>query len=246
MIVVASTVRVALVAAGAIALASAPVRAQAMFEGKVTMTFTSPRGAQPVEMYLKDGKSRMEMVTQRGSIATINDPVKKEMIMIMPDQNMFMRRSTDMPAMANMPGAPERTKAGIKKTGKTETIAGVACEHYTITEENGDTDACLAAGMGGFMGMGGGMGGGRMGGGGGGGGGAGRGPGGGGGGQMAWSRDLEKGMFPLKVMKDGAVTLEVTAIEKKKLDPALFAAPEGFTEMPGMGGPPGGGRPPQL
>ena len=248
MVAVASTVGVAFVAMGAIALASAPLQAQAMFEGKVTMTFTSPRGAQPVEMYLKDGKSRMEVTTQMGSIAMINDPVKKEMITVIPERNMFMRRSMDMAAMPNMPAPAERKKPEMKKTGKMETIAGISCEHYTITEETGDTDACLASGMGAFMGMGGGMGGGIGGGrgpgGGGGGGGAGRGAGGGGG--MAWSRDLEKGMFPLKVTKDGTVTLEVTAIEKKKLDVALFAVPDGFTEMPGMGGPPGGGRPPQL
>ena len=65
---------------------------------------------------------------------------------------------------------------------------------------------------------------------------------------MAWSRDLEKGMFPLKVVnKDGLTVMLVTAVEKKKLDATMFGVPDGFQDMSAMmGGPPGGGRPPQL
>ena len=250
MSVAAPTARLAVAALGALALASRPALAQ--FEGKVTMTMTSARGAMPVEMFFKDGVSRMEMASQAGAIAMIMDPVKKEMITIIPEGNMFMKRSTEMPANPNMPAAAERKKVEFKKAGKSETIAGVTCEHYTVTEESGDSDVCLASGMGTFMGMGGGMGRmgggmGRMGGGGGGGGGGGaRGPG-GGGGQMAWSRDLEKGMFPLKVVNhEGMTVLLVTAIEKKKLDAAMFAVPEGYQDMSGMMGGGGGARPPQF
>ena len=220
---------------GAVALAAVPALAGGqMFEGKVTMTMTSPRGATPIEMYLKDGVSRMEMQTpQGGAIATIIDPVKKEMIMIIPERNMYMKRSTEPTANPNAPAPAERTKADIKKTGKTETIAGMSCEHYTVTEETGETDVCLASGMGTFMGMGGGMG-------------RGMGGGGGGGAQMAWSRDLEKGMFPLKATnKEGQVVLLVTAIEKKKLDATMFGIPDGFQDVSGMMGG-GGGRPPRF
>ena len=51
-------------------------------------------------------------------------------------------------------------------------------------------------------------------------------------------------MFPLKVVKNGETLLEVTKIEKKKLDPTLFQPPEGFQDMSAMMGGGRGGRPP--
>ena len=260
-----SVVRTTTLAAAAFALAVAarPASGQALFEGQISVTLKSARGAQAMEMYLKDGVSRTEISGQNGnSMVMINDPVKKEMLMVMPERQMYMRRSTDMASMPmnpNMPPAAAATasKTNIAKTGKTETIAGIKCEVYTVTEESGDIlETCLASGMGTFM-MGGGMGGGIGGGMGGMGMGGGRGMGGGGQGsapgagggrggpprqEMGWSRDLEKGMFPLRVTKNGENMLEVTKVEKKKLDAALFKAPEGFQEMNMGGG--RGGRPP--
>ena len=61
---------------------------------------------------------------------------------------------------------------------------------------------------------------------------------------MGWARDLDKGMFPLKVTKNGETLLEVTKVEKKKLDATLFLAPEGFQDASGMMGGARGGRPP--
>ena len=218
-----------------------PVSAQALFEGQVTLILTSPRGAIPTELYMKDGMTRMDVAGPGGgSMTMVTDPSKKEMLIIMPERQMYMRRSTDMAGMAMPQGAPPMTKPTITKTGKMETIAGISCEHYTITHEGGESeDACLASGMGTFS-PGGGMMGRGMGGGGGGGQGGGRGPGGGGRQELGWARDLDKGMFPLKVVKNGATVMEVTKVEKKKLDPTLFQAPEGFQDASGMMG---GGRP---
>ena len=218
-----------------------PVSAQALFEGQVTLILTSPRGAIPTELYMKDGMTRMDVAGPGGgSMTMVTDPSKKEMLIIMPERQMYMRRSTDMAGMAMPQGAPPMTKPTITKTGTMETIAGISCEHYTITHEGGESeDACLASGMGTFS-PGGGMMGRGMGGGGGGGQGGGRGPGGGGPQELGWARDLDKGMFPLKVVKNGATVMEVTKVEKKKLDPTLFQAPEGFQDASGMMG---GGRP---
>ena len=241
-----SVLRSARLAGAALALAAvaSPASAQSLFEGQITMTLTSPRGAVPTELYMKDGMTRMDVAGPGGgSMTMVNDPSKKEMLIIMPERQMYMRRSTDMAGMAMPQGAPPMAKPTIAKTGKMETIAGISCEHYTITHDGGESeDACLASGMGTFS-PGGGMMGRGMGGGGGGGGGGqggGRGPGGGARQELGWARDLDKGMFPLKVVKNGATVLEVTKVEKKKLDPTLFQAPEGFQDASGMMG---GGRP---
>lgn len=231
--------RSSLVAVAAILAVAGAARAQD-FEGKIVMNVKSPQGMQAMTIYTKGALSRTEVTTQRGSVATINDADKKEMIMIMDAQQMYMKRSTDMPAMGN-PNAPARKPADIKRTGKMETIAGYQCEHITVTEENGDViDACVAKGMGNFAPMGSGGFGGRGGRGGGGAGGPGGGPP--GGNPTGWTRDMERGLFPLKAVKGGETIMEVTSIEKKALDASLFAPPAGYTEMPGMGG----GRPPQL
>ena len=240
-----SAVRLVRLAAAALVVAAVarPGSAQALFEGQITMTLKSARGSVPTELYIKDGVTRMDASGPGGnSMVIVNDPAKKEMMMIMPERQMYFKRSTDMASMPQMDGAPPAApKPTITKTGKMETIAGMSCEHYTITHENGDAeDACIASGIGTFApaagGMGRGMGGGRMGG----------GIGGGAGGpprqDMGWARDLGKGMFPLKVSKNGETVLEVTKIEKKKLDPTLFRAPEGFQDMSAMMGG-GGGRP---
>ncbi|MBI3790336.1 MAG: DUF4412 domain-containing protein [Gemmatimonadetes bacterium] len=238
-----SAVRTSTLAAAALALvlAARSASAQSLFEGQITMTMTTQRGSMPVELYLKDGVSRMDMTGPGGqmSMSIVNDPNKKEMLMIMPERQMYMRRSTDMSAM-QMPDGQQPPKPTFAKTGKKEKIAGIECEWWTIETAAGDKDdACIASGIGTFApGGGGGMMGRGMGGGGGGGG-----RGGPGGPQpMGWSRGLEKGMFPLKVTKNGETIMEVTKVEKKKVDPALFQAPDGFQEMPGMGG--GRGRPP--
>ena len=240
MCAVRSTLLVA--ATFACALAARPASAQSLFEGQITMTLKSARGSVPTELYLKDGVSRMDVSGPGGnSVTMVNDPSKKEMLMIMPERNMYVRRSTDMASMPQMEGAAAPAKPTITKTGNKEKIAGVECEHYTIAHASGESeDACLASGMGTFAPGGGGFGRGM------GGGGGGRGPGAGGGGPqpMGWARDLEKGMFPLKVVKNGETLLEVTKIEKKKLDPTLFQPPEGFQDMSAMMGGGRGGRPP--
>lgn len=223
--------RSTLVALAAIVSMAGVARAQD-FEGKIVVNVRAPVGMQAMTIYTKGALSRTELTTQMGAMAIINDAAKKEATTIIDERQMYMKRSTDMPAMGN-PNAPPRKPAEIKRTGKMETIAGYSCEHVTVTEVNGDViDACVAKGLGAFSPMGGGMGRGGRGGG---------GAGGPGGNPTGWTRDMEKGMFPLKATRNGETLIEVTSIERKSLDASLFAPPAGYTEMPGMGG----GRPPQ-
>ena len=110
--------------------------------------------------------------------------------------------------------AAEKAKPStVHRTGKTETIAGYKCEHMTVTQGDGSTsDVCVATGLGSFL----------M-------------PQPGGPGTPSrdpdWQAALDKGAFPLKVQRGGKVTLEVTKIEKKALDAALFLPPEGFQKL---------------
>jgi hypothetical protein len=46
--------------------------------------------------------------------------------------------------------------------------------------------------------------------------------------EAGWMTQLGSTSFPLKVAKGGKTIMEVTAIEKKALDAALFTAPEGY------------------
>ena len=57
----------------------------------------------------------------------------------------------------------------------------------------------------------------------------------------AWQK-LGRDAFPLKVQRAGdQISFEVTKIERKPLDASLFAVPDGFQNMSGMGR----GRPPR-
>ena len=100
--------------------------------------------------------------------------------------------------------------AAVVRTGKMETIAGYKCEHVTVTDDDGEpVDVCISSDLGGF----------RM--------------------PAAsnpmspqkeagWMAQLGSTSFPLKVQKGEKTIMEVTAIEKKPLDAALFEAPEGY------------------
>jgi hypothetical protein len=99
----------------------------------------------------------------------------------------------------------------VTPTGRTETVAGHACEHYLIEQGEQRSDVCAASGLGFYTSaMGGGMG--------------------GGGGATALA--LEKlrdqfadGFFPLKVSMStpqGAMEMEVVSLERASLSDDLF------------------------
>ena len=193
-----------------LALAATTLAAQSPFEGAISMTMTGDNGKTTELTYLvKGGKMRFDVAGGRGEqVAMIIDPAEKKSLMIMTSQRMYMEQDF---ADAAASAAEKDKPAEVKRTGRTETVAGYKCEHMMITESNGSTsDVCVASGLGSFM-----MPGGR--------GGPPRGP--------EWQSALDNGAFPLKVQKGDKVTLEVTKIEKKTLDAALFAPPEGFQKF---------------
>lgn len=193
---------------------ASPLAAQS-FEGAVSMTVTGDDGKSTPINYLisKDGKLRYDMSSPRGDqVAMIIDPAAQKMLMVMTAMKMYMER--DMAGgMAPMQGRGGGRGGSVTRTGRTEMIAGYKCEHITVTEENGSTDdICVTSELGAFRMMSGGS-------------------------PMAppsqpgWAGGLDKDIFPLKVQKGDKVMLEVTKVEKKSLDAALFAPPAGFQKM---------------
>src|SRR5262249_21854861 len=125
----------------------------------------------------------------------------------------------------------------VTSTGKTETVAGLSCEHWLIGDK---TDVCMAKGLGYF--------------------------GGGGSGGILdklknlalrdkikaqldanpeFAKFVEGGAFPLKManIENGQpkTIMEVTGVERKSLDDSLFTVPADYkkTEIPGMQAIPG-------
>jgi Domain of unknown function (DUF4412) len=208
--------------------AAAPLSAQG-FEGRIALKLTGDNGApHDMEYQVKDNKFRFEAPNNRGqSAAIIIDPSNQKMLILMSAQKMYMERP--MGAVAPMARPSQQAAAAhatVTASGRKETIAGYQCEHYLVTDDQGNTvDACLAHGLGSFMSP----------------------PS---GNPMAgqaspndWSSKIGKDVFPLKVTKGDKTLLEVTKIEKASLDPSLFAPPEGWRKfdmpnIPGM-------RPPQ-
>ncbi|MBI3568161.1 MAG: DUF4412 domain-containing protein [Gemmatimonadetes bacterium] len=192
-----------------LAVLATPLAAQS-FEGAIAMTVTSDNGkANALDYLVKGSKLRMEMAGGRGGpMVVIFDMAERKMLMMMDAQKMYMEQSIPDPA----PIAEKAKPAKIARTGKTETIAGYTCEHVIVTEADASTsDVCVAKGLGTW----------RM-------------PGGGRGGppkEPEWQSGLGDGGFPLKVQKGDKVMVEVTKVDKKTLDAALFAPPAGYQKF---------------
>lgn len=214
----------------------------ASFEGKVSFKMSSPRGqAQDVTYNIKGDKIRIEMPNQQGMGGMVMDTTKRETMVIMDQQRMYMVMA--MPDVQPQADAARGKKTGevkLEKTGETEKILGYTATKYISTYEDTTTDMWLAEGLGTFMGMSnnnpmarGGRGGGQ--------------------GPQAWERALAgKELFPLRVVgKDKSnketFRMEVTAIDKQSLPDSMFAPPAGYQkfDMGGMmkGMMPGAGRP---
>jgi hypothetical protein len=114
-------------------------------------------------------------------------------------------------------------KADVKKLGTSQKIAGVSCDDYEITDENGKSvKVCVTSSLGRFRmpDLNGGMG--RR--------------GGGAGAQPAWVKAFgDKPAFPLKVWTDdGNTNIEVTSVDRAPVPASLFEIPDGYVDMTAM------------
>ena len=192
-------------------IASPTLFAQAgSFEGVITMELHGGGGAPTTAEYMmKGGKLRLEAPGRAGlPVVLLFDPATHVIDVMMTPQRMYMERALDE---GNRSGAGERVRAKIEKSGRKETIAGVECEHWTVTENEQRLDVCVAHGLGTFF-----LGENAF---------SGR-------GSPGWSSELKDGAFPLKVVRgDGTIVLQVTHIARKPLEASLFAVPDGFQKM---------------
>lgn len=194
----------------------------ASFEGTVRMKMSQPRG-QAFEMTyrVKEGFIRTEVQAGEGVVATIMDLNKQEMIVLMPEQQMYMVHS-----LAAAKAAAEKASQGadvtFEKTDETEKILGYDCVKYISKTKDQVSDVWVTDELGGFAGLGTAPGAGK---------------GGRGKAQAAWEKALMgKDAFPMRVVSrspKGAeqFRLEVVAVEKAAQPASLFAPPAGYQKF---------------
>jgi hypothetical protein len=225
------------------------------FEGEIAFTVTDaghPAG-QTMQVQFKGGKIRFNAEGKTGGHmgAGIMDLKNKKLLTIMDAQKKYMEfdfnDATSAAMMSHgvpgapgaMPGAPS-SPPKVEKTGKHETVAGHDCEDWTMTDADGrHGTVCMAKDLGGldFAGL--------------------------SGGTPLLASYFSSGPFdgtefPLKFADYDAqnkekMRAEVTKIDKKAMDDALFQPPAGYTKLDlgnlgafgGMGGH-GGGMPPGM
>lgn len=213
--------------------ANALVAADA-FEGKVSLAITTEKGrTQTLNYSMKGQKLRMDIETEGKAMANIMDMEKLEMLVLMPEQQMYMVMPIKKPVEQAMAKQGEST-ADIEVTGKTDTILGYKCEQLLVKDKGTVTEMWVASGLGTFMGMGSGGGGGGLF-----GGRKGSGPA-----AAKWEEALKgKSGFPLRVISRDAkgkesYKMEATKIEPGSLPDSLFMPPAGYNkfQMPDFGG----------
>ena len=179
------------------------------FEGAITVRVAAgARNGQPapdLEYLARGGKLRVNVRSPMGSVAMIAVPAEKKLYTLMDAQSVYM----EQPLALDVRGGANEPAPTITRTGRKETIAGHECEHILIAAQGGSMDVCMARGLGPFVmaGLSASM--------------------------PAWQRALTAdGGFPLKVSRaDGTTQLEVTKIERKKLNDAMFTVPDNYQKM---------------
>lgn len=204
-----------------LALVSASTLSAKAFEGKAQFQTYGPGGKKgPVmEMYLKDGKTRVETEARGHQSIVIMDQKAKTMLMLMPEKKMYMKR--DLKGMEVKSKTPE--KISFKKTGHSEVIAGYKAEEWDISSGTHTTHFWGSTDLGSYIGA----------------------DAASHGGLEIPAEIREKGLFPLRVStgEDGkGGGMEAIKVEPGSLSHSLFELPSGYSEMKGMGMPGAGGE----
>ncbi len=223
-----------------------PLGAQG-FEGTVAMKVIAPEGAIDMKYAIKGDRMAMTMAMPASAgpmagmeVRMLMDPAAKTITMLMPlpagmGGGGFL--PADTKGIKTVTPIPEATdgaaegSASLKKSGTSQTVAGMKCDDYEVTDGSTTTKVCLATGLGKFNypSLGGGFGG--------------RGNRGGGvNASPGWSKGLGNAPgFPLKVSDAaGNTVLEVTSLQKGPIGDDVFAVPAGYVDLQAMMGGRGG------
>src|SRR5689334_16670652 len=123
-----------LLAVGTLLTASASFAADS-FQGKVSLAISAGKGkSQTLNYSIKDQKLRMDIDAEGHSMATIMDMAKLEMLMLMPEQQMYMVMPIKKPIEKAMEKQGEST-ADVEVTGKTDTILGYKCNQILVKDK---------------------------------------------------------------------------------------------------------------
>ncbi|HKQ77747.1 MAG TPA: DUF4412 domain-containing protein [Blastocatellia bacterium] len=212
------------------------------FEGAITTRFFAGDQTMEIKQAIKGSRMRVETPLSPGSAQTgvmLLDTSSGTQTMLIPQNKTYMTLNlSEMVGQMVGQMTDGKDSSGdfpkITSTGKTETIAGYACQHWLIGDKQ-DTDVCMAKGLGYF-----------------------------GGGQAGsildklkniafgdkmkkqieanpeFAKFVEGGAFPLKMSQiengQSKTILEVTSVDRKSLDDSIFNIPADYKKMeiPGM------------
>ncbi len=186
--------------------------AQDQFEGKVSFKSYDEDEPQSMEYYVKGSKVRFDTNEEGQTGQIIWDTSKKEFMVIMPQQKMYMQMQVPESQSETDISAGISKDAKFTKTGETKKILGYTAVKLVYKDGEDQGEAWMTQELGSFKLFDNPM-------------------------QKnedkpQWQKDFESGgYFPLEVYENGKKVFEVTSIEKKTLDGSMFEAPTGFKKM---------------
>jgi hypothetical protein len=183
------------------------VQTATAFEGRLLVSMAD--GETPIVYSIKGQQIRMEAGGEEPFIA-LRDLRQQTVRMLMPEEKVFV----DVP-LRDMSPYVDESKTRISRTGEKRTLHGYTCEKWVVTEQSDRGELWVTDQLGldfaalwlPTLNL-----------------------------QSGWRSALGR-HFPMKMSvsdEDGAMETiwEVTSIEKKRIDDALFAVPAGYRKMP--------------
>jgi hypothetical protein len=190
------------------------------FEGVIYLQVGDPEMLVDQAWFVKGNKARQESEIEGLQTIGIVDGQRKTFINLVPEENKYFESSIEAPTNRGKDALDEMVSV---RTGKTDTVAGYACEIMLSKDRTtGQTEAeiCLATGFGntailwaGSSDL------------------SGLSP------MPVWLQDLIKqGAFPLRLRGLGETgneefRVETVKVERRKLAESLFAVPAGYTKV---------------
>ena len=206
----------AIVAAAAVVLGGCSKANLAAFEGTITMRTTAAAHPQPREMVVevKGDKLRFDIANEGNASHAVYSPSDNKVLFFLDTDKKYMDMDFSPPTTAP---STSPDSGGITKSGTHKKVAGLDCEQWTVKDASGKrSEVCIAQGIAFFDVS-----------------------------SLRASHKPETALakefrehksFPLESIDYDAsgtelTRMEVTAIDRKKLDDAVFGVPEGYAKV---------------